>query len=135
MDYHKTLLHFIVLHGSHNGDSISKHIMEILKQYDIHNKLTTVTANNVAPNIRFLCLLLDQLHQKGIKWDHELGGIPCLTYVIQLSAYNFLNVLKAAPENKEVDHQLNDSQINSISNEISFGNTLQKVPNILILII
>jgi hypothetical protein len=67
IDYYETLLHFIVLHGSHNRDSISKHIIETLKQYNIHNKLTTVTANNAAPNIRFLHLLSDQLHQKGIK--------------------------------------------------------------------
>jgi hypothetical protein len=82
MDYHETLLHFIVLYGSYNRDSISKHIIKTLEQYDIHNKLTIVTANNIIPNIRFLCLLLDQLYQKGIKWDYELGGIPCLTYVI-----------------------------------------------------
>jgi hypothetical protein len=82
MDYYKTLLHFIVLHGSHNGDSISKHIMETLEQYDIYDKLTIVIANNIVPNIRFLCLLLDQLYQKGIKWDYELGGILCFAYVI-----------------------------------------------------
>jgi hypothetical protein len=67
MDYHETLLHFIILHSSHNGDSISKHIIETLEQYNIHDKLTIVMANNTAPNIRFLCLLSDQLYQKGIK--------------------------------------------------------------------
>ena len=59
MDYHKILLCFIVLYGSHNGNSISKHIIETLKQYDIYDKLTIVIANNIALNIRFLCLLLD----------------------------------------------------------------------------
>lgn len=128
MHYHETLLRFIVLHGSHSGVSIAKHVTDTLEQYNISDKLVAVTADNAAPNMKFLRLLSDRLIEKGINWDYELGGIPCLAHVIQLSARDFLSVLKAAPDNDEVDRQLSDSRIESISSELSFGNTLQKVP-------
>jgi hypothetical protein len=128
MQYHETLLRFIVLHGSHNGESIAKHIMETLEQYNIRERLIAVTVDNAAPNMKFLRLLSDQLLEKGVQWDYQLGGMPCLAHVIQLSARDFLNVLKAAPDNEQVDRQLNDSRIDSISSELSFGNALQKVP-------
>ena len=59
MDYYEILLYFIILYGSYNGDNISKHIIEIFEQYNIHNKLIIVIANNIVPNIRFLYLLLN----------------------------------------------------------------------------
>ena len=115
------------MEGPHTGSSLANHVIKTLEEYDLQGKLLAITLDNASNNGTLLKSVEQRLLEKGIKWNSESGGIRCLAHVIQLAVNSFLKVLKANPNNDFINCELNNTQLDKVSNEISYVNVFHKV--------
>lgn len=74
--------------GHHTGTNLAAHLLEVLNQYNITDRVFCITADN-ASNNHTMALQLQRLIPQFFADEHLLG---CLAHVINLSARAGLNV-------------------------------------------
>lgn len=132
-EYREILLGFEPLHGSHTGSNLSAVVIGILNNYQIADRVLSITTDNATNNNTMMVNIQNELKEQGIQND-ELGGgifrIPCLAHVIQLSLNQLLGKMKAKPCNNEAEHEWSDireRQIRSQQSDKKIAHTLDKV--------
>ena len=98
------LLDFQHIPQRHTGRNLAKHVYNILERYGLKYKLYCITTDNADNNSKMVEELSKMLCRKdNIHWDGPKHHIPCLAHVINLAVKDFLNALKVAKVNPQVD--------------------------------
>jgi hypothetical protein len=144
------LIGFEVLYGKHTGQNMASAVYEVLKQYDIHNRLFAVTTDNAANNntmsatlatmigteetkfgVQFPTLnnMTDFRLQHSVQWENNALHIPCLAHVLQLVVGSFLSGIKGEAESSSVLRDVVSKKdiTNSLDSLTGFQRTLSKV--------
>jgi hypothetical protein len=98
--YNEVLLGFEPLHGKHSSANLSDIVLDILRKYEIEDRVLAVTTNNASNNDTLIKSLQQSLTDNTI-----LIRIPCLAHVIQLSLNELLSKLKAALVNETMENR------------------------------
>lgn len=82
-----------VLHGSHKGKNIAKSFWDVLVDYDIVEKLFSVTTDN-ATNMDTLFEELERLAEEyGIPFDSVNFRVRCFAHILNLSSRDMINTV------------------------------------------
>jgi hypothetical protein len=88
-------LSFEECRGSHNGEALAAHVLEILKRFRLDTgrlmAITTDGAGNNGTMSKNLSVVLKE--QRGIEWNSETGLVHCMAHVIQLALKAFFDSL------------------------------------------
>jgi hypothetical protein len=92
---HELLLDFMHVEGHHYGTVLGEKVCEMLKEYDISEKLFYITTNGTSNN-HTMCKEISRhlKEEKDIEWNYKEMHIHCLNHVINLAVQEFLKVLK-----------------------------------------
>jgi hypothetical protein len=126
--FQEHLIGFEHLSGSHTGENMARLVMGVLKEYEIHQRLFAVTADNAANNNtlrKHLALLLQRDHK--VAWYPEANRIPCLAHVIQLIVQEMVRSLKVEPTQDSPATSWDPAQLENLTDSTHFGTTIQKV--------
>lgn len=77
------LLSLEVAEGQHTGVRLAAHVLNVLKEYHIHDRILAVTADNASNNQTLLTTLSELLAKEDIEWD-AANQVPCLAHTVQL---------------------------------------------------
>ena len=141
----KDLLDFQEVSVAHFSVNLTKHVLEVLEKYNIHDRLYCITTDNASNNDTMVTALKQLLAEKGIIWNAERNHIPCLAHVINLAVKNFLNALKIQSQTSENKWEVLEFKARSLSSKDSwqkykidsnnpFGRAIQKIRKISYLI-
>lgn len=106
--YNEVLLGFEPLHGKHSGANLSDILLDILRKYDIEDRVLAVTTDNASNNDTLIKSL-----QQNLTDNTTLIRIPCLAHVIQLSLNELLGKLRAAPVNETMENRWTEQRSES----------------------
>ena len=110
---------------------MAKIVAKVLQEYKITDRLYAVTTDNAKNNNTLRKELKEIVCKKySHYWDHHAFHISCMAHVIQLVVKAFLNKLSISSDSEMVELDVDDEQIQSISSNITFSNTIKKVCNI-----
>jgi hypothetical protein len=127
-EYKEVLLAYHPLHGKHSGKSLANLVAQTLREYEVHDRLLALTADNASNNDTLRKELARELLKDGVTWNKDAGTIRCMAHVIQLAVNRFLGTLKSVAKNDTVDRHLSESRLAKIDTKtISFRNTFAKV--------
>src|SRR5436190_23699663 len=88
-------MEFKYVEGHHYGEILGKKIYDVLKEYDICQKLFCITADG-ASNNGTMCEEIERiLSEDGISWSAEKNRIHCMNHVINLVVHDCLKSIKA----------------------------------------
>ena len=94
-------MEFEYIEGHHYGEILGKKIYDVLKEYDICQKLFCITADG-ASNNGTMCEEIERLlSEDGISWSAEKNRIHCMNHVINLAVQDFLKSIKAIRTNTD----------------------------------
>ncbi|KAG0154761.1 hypothetical protein PDIDSM_329 [Penicillium digitatum] len=123
-DYCEILLGFEPLHGSHNGENLSKTVTQILTEHGISDRVLSVTTDNATNNNTLMQSVQDHLQSQHSS-DLSIFRVPCIAHVIQLSLNELLGKLKAVPSNKEIELEWSEEKTHSFQNKRNTSGSIQ----------
>jgi hypothetical protein len=101
----EALLDFVRLTGSHTGESMAEHVVAILTDYKLQDKLFCITTDGARNNDTMAKSLERRLAELNIVWDPETQHINCLDHVINLAVQAFLRELKVVQPETEGEEE------------------------------
>jgi hypothetical protein len=112
------VIEFLELHGSHTGESLTKHVHALLKELNIEQKLFIITGDNTRNNSTLSESLFNSLRKKYndrvtplgrplIRFYRRPSWIRCLAYINALLYDSVLKDLNLSSV-KEAKKKLND---------------------------
>ena len=113
-EYNEILLRFEHLHGSHSGASLSEVLFKLLQEYQITDRVLTVTTDNASNNVTLMASVHDAIESLQSANDVVIIRIPCIAHVIQLSLKDLLGKMKAAPKNDVAEQAWSDDRVDSL---------------------
>ncbi len=123
----KILLAFKHLLDSHIDKSMSRKVMNILKNYEFERRLLNLTNDNASNNDKMRRFVRKILLKNDIEWNHEKNHVSCLTHVIQLTMNELLKSLKIFVINDIVNSVFKKAFVIHIANDLSLSTTLLKM--------
>jgi len=98
---HDALMEFKHVEGHHYGDVLGEMVYDVLKDYNICEKLFCITTDG-ASNNDSMCEEIERLlSEDGISWSAEKNHIYCMNHVINLAVQSFLKSIKAIKTNAD----------------------------------
>ena len=88
-EYRDVLPGFEPLHGSHTGSNLSSVVISILEEYQITDRILSITTDNATNNNTIINSIQEEIKIQGIG-DTRVFRIPCLAHMIQLSLNRLL---------------------------------------------
>lgn len=136
-NYREILLGFEPLHGSHSSANLSAILFDLLQQYDIIDRVLSITTDNASNNLTLIESMHDSIQSSQIGVTTTMIRVPCIAHVIQLSLQRLLGQMKANPKNETTE--INWSEARSLSlrerhQKREISDTLNKVSYIIIMI-
>ncbi len=125
--FRKILLAFKHLLNSYIEKSMSRKMMNILKNYEFERRLLDLTNDNASNNDKMRRFVRKILLKNDIEWSHEKNHVSCLTHVIQLTMNELLKSLKIFVINDIVNFVFKKTFVIHIANDLSFSTTLLKM--------
>ncbi|XP_021967047.1 zinc finger BED domain-containing protein DAYSLEEPER [Folsomia candida] len=124
-----------ILHGSHTGETLATSFMNILKEFDLHNRILAITTDNASNCDTFFSNIQMQLELKGIEFDIENQRVRCLAHIINLACKDAIAFLKVGKPSKfnssdqsEVDEDEDENNLHQDYGDIiPTGSILQKL--------
>jgi hypothetical protein len=116
--------HFL---NSHIEKSISRKMMNILKNYEFERRLLNLTNDNASNNDKIRRFVRKILLKNDIEWNHEKNHVLCLTHVIQLTMNELFKSLKIFVINDIVNFVFKETFVIHIANDLSLSTTLLKM--------
>lgn len=129
-NYREALLGFEPLHGTHSGANLSDVLLGILHQYEIVDRVLTITTDNASNNNTLMGKIQESTQSLELNNHVPIIRVPCLAHVIQLSLKELLGHIKADPTNDVLLRELPDTQKQSLRakhKRKEIANTLEKV--------
>ena len=128
--FHEALMEFKYVEGHHYGEILGEKIYDVLKDYDICQKLFCITTDG-ASNNSTMCEEIERLlSEEDISWNAEKNRIHCMNHVINLTVQDFLKSIKAIKTNADgSDYVEEDIKIDEPLPE-GFALTLYKIRTI-----
>lgn len=89
--------------GHHTGEALGDEVLEILKQFEIAEKLFCITTDNASNNGRMMKHISRRLKDEfNIMWDGSEHHIACMNHIINLAVQDFLKGIKSlAPDDDD----------------------------------
>ena len=87
------LLAFEHVAGSHTGEHLATIVLDVLKRYDITDKLGYITTDNAANNSTMSYSLKCKLCALGIEWNVDTNHIPCMAHIVNLCVQHFIDMI------------------------------------------
>jgi hAT family C-terminal dimerisation region len=88
----------------HSGVNLAEHVLKVLHEYQIFDKLYCITTDNASNNTKMIKVMECELKEKDdIIWSGMSHHIPCLAHSINLAIRDFLRVVKVRTLSEEVD--------------------------------
>jgi hypothetical protein len=125
--FRKILFAFKHFLNSHIEKSMSRKVMNILKNYELECRLLNLTNDNASNNDKMRRFVRKILLKNDIEWSHEENHVSCLTHVIQLTMKKLLKSLKIFVINNTVNFVFKETFVIHIANDLSFSTTLLKM--------
>ena len=98
---HEALMEFKYVEGHHYGEILGEKVYDVLKDYDICQKLFCITGDG-ASNNGTMCEEIERLlSEEGISWSAKKNRIHCMNHVINLAVQDFLKSIKAIKTNAD----------------------------------
>ena len=115
--YQSVLIDFISVSECHNEFNLVNHVLRLIQEYEIEEKILTITADNVKNNITMTKVLNFLIRRLENEWDSETNLILCLTYVLHLAVKSILDDLDVSSKNDKMI-KIYDKELNSVLNDI-----------------
>ena len=115
--YQSVLINFISVSEYHNRFNLVNHVLRLIQEYRIEEKILTITADNVKNNITIMKVLSFLIRRFENEWDSETNLILCLTYVLHLAVKSILDDLDTSSKNDKMI-KIYDEELNSVSNDM-----------------
>jgi hypothetical protein len=119
-----TFKHFL---NSHIEKSMSRKMMNILKNYKFERRLLNLTNDNALNNDKMRRFIRKILLKNDIEWNHEKNHVSYLTHVIQLTMNELFKSLKIFVINDIVNFVFKKAFVIHIANDLSLSTTLLKM--------
>jgi hypothetical protein len=129
-NYREILLGFEPLHGSHSGTNLSTVLFDLLQQYEITDRVLSITTDNASNNVTLMESIQDSIQSNQISTDTAIIRVPCIAHVIQLSLQKLLGQMKANPKNETTEINWSEARSQSLrarQQKREIANTLNKV--------
>jgi hypothetical protein len=112
MDWHyrEILLGFEPLHGSHKGSDLSVVLLDLLRKYQIEDRVLTMTTDNASNNTTLHDSINKALDTLALPDGTPIVRIPCMAHVIQLSLNELLGKMEAIPKNDREEMEWTETE-------------------------
>jgi len=126
---HEALLDFRHVEGQHLGSVLAEHVLEVLEEYEIYNKLFCITTDGAGNNGTMCESLSRYLRDRwGIKWNHKQHHIACMNHVINLSVQTFLKSIKGITvDNNDDEMNFTEELVDEEPGSDGFARALWKI--------
>ena len=94
---------FLHIGGHHYGEILADKVFEMLEEYEICDKLFSITADNAGNNGTICTALNILLKNIGIEWDLKKYQISCMNHVINLAVQESIKSIKVMIGDKDDD--------------------------------
>lgn len=113
MDWHyrEILLGFEPLHGSHKGSDLSVVLLDLLRKYQIEDRVLTMTTDNASNNTTLHDSINKALDTLALPDGTPIVRIPCMAHVIQLSLNELLGKMEAIPKNDREEMEWTETEV------------------------
>jgi hypothetical protein len=125
--FRKILFAFKHFLNSHIEKSMSRKMMNILKNYELEHRLLNLTNDNTSNNDKIRRFIRKILLKNDIEWNHEKNYVLCLTHVIQLTMNELFKSLKIFVINDTVNSVFKEAFVIHIANDLFLSMTLFKM--------
>ncbi len=125
--HREVLLAFQSLSDAHTDEMMTKIVVDILKKYNLENRLLAVTTDNASNNEKMRKNIKKILKKIDVEWDHEKNHVSCIAHVIQLAINELLESMKAFAVNDRMNDVFHEDCLNDIDKETELINTLLKI--------
>lgn len=98
---HEALMEFKYVEGHHYVEILSEKVHDVLKDYNICQKLFCIIGDSVSNNGTMYEEIERLLGEEGISWSAEKNHIHCMNHVINLAVQDFLKSIKAIKMNAD----------------------------------
>ena len=117
------------MEGQHLGSVLAEHVLEVLEEYEICDKLFCITTDGAGNNGTMCESLSRDLRDKwGIKWNYKQRHIACMNHVINLSVQAFLKSIKGITiDNDDDDIDFAEELVNEEPGPDGFARALWKI--------
>lgn len=107
-----TVLDLTILKGSHEGVNIAAAFMNVLKDYNLFEKLLSVTTDN-ASNMDTMFIELEKLlHECGVEFDSKNFRVRCFAHIMNLSAQAMIHSIGDGESSKYSSDSESDDEEN-----------------------
>uniref|UniRef100_A0ACD5V7U6 Uncharacterized protein n=1 Tax=Avena sativa TaxID=4498 RepID=A0ACD5V7U6_AVESA len=93
------LMRFIYVPAPHNKEVIAEQLHEALVDWNIHEKLMTVTVDNCTTNDKAIELIVDMIGKKKLLCEDNMVHMRCCCHILNLVVKDGLDVMKPAIDN------------------------------------
>ena len=110
--------------------NLAKIVLDLLKQYQIEERVISITTDNASNNSTLISSLNDSLFTSSSLSSIALIRIPCMAHIIQLCLKQLLSEIKANPINERAENIWSEEYLRGIqrkTSNINIANTLNKV--------
>jgi hypothetical protein len=104
MKWHQALLSFKPTEAAHAGDQLAAFVLDVLQEFNITDRATSITADNAGNNRTMVEKLNTGLDASG---GSPLTRLPCLSHVIQLAQGALVAKLGCKPTNEQINRNFN----------------------------
>jgi hypothetical protein len=101
--YREVLLGFERISGPHTGQNLARIVEGIVMQFDLTDRLLTITCDNASNNSTLCHSLEEALRSQDIEWSAKAMKVSCLAHVLNLSAKALLVGLDVTDANDAED--------------------------------
>ncbi len=124
--YREMLLTFQSLSDAHTNETMTQIVLNILKKYNLKNRLLAVIIDNASNNEKMRKEMKKILKNIDIEWDHKKNHVFCIAHVIQLAINEFLESMKLSAVNDRMNEIFQKDRLN-IDKKTDLNNTLLKI--------
>jgi hypothetical protein len=121
------VLDAVKMEGPHTGENIASHILVVLKDFNLENKLFCITADNASNNKSMARALSIQVRQ--FNFGENLLG--CIDHIIHLAAKQGLKALGLCKPPTNVDAPEESNNSNDQSDVDEYATDLDSIPSVL----
>jgi uncharacterized DUF497 family protein len=125
--YREVLLTFQSLSDAHTEEMMINIVVDILKKYNLENRLLAITIDNTSNNEKMRKDIKNVLKDIEIIWDHEKNHVSCVAHVIQLAVNELLESMKVFVINDKMNEVFQEDRLNDIDKDTDLINTLLKI--------
>ena len=102
-------MEFRYIEGHHYGDILGENVHDVLKDYNICERLFCITTDGASNNVT-MCEAIERiLKEDGISWSAQKNHIYCMNHVINLAVQSFLESIKAIDTNSDDEDEMEEN--------------------------